>query len=86
MKKLKMLALAAVAVLSMMLASCGNYMMFDTEYTFDYAIVSFPDGSSRKIDIQSWTDYEGEQIQIVDTEGNVYLINSVNCVLVKEKD
>ena len=72
-------------VFAFTLTGCGNRDMFDTVYTYDYAIVNFPDGTSEKIEIKQWRDYEdGEQIQITAKNGNVYLINSVNCVLVQE--
>lgn len=84
MKKFALLCLAAL--LTLMLCSCGNYDLFDTNYTYDYAIVSFPDGSVKTIDIEQWTDYEGEQIQIIAKDGTVYLLSTVNCILVNEPD
>lgn len=84
MKKIYAIILAAVMLVS--LAACGNYDAFDTVYTYDYAIVSFPDGTTQTIELEQWTDYEGEQIQITAKDGTVYLVNSVNCVLVKKSD
>lgn len=84
MKKLVLLVLTAV--LAVTLCSCGNMDMFDTNYTYDYAIVSFPDGSVQTIEIDQWTDYEGEQIQIIAKDGTIYLVNSVNCILINEPD
>ena len=69
-----------------MLSGCGNMDMFDTNYTFDYAIVEFPGEDVRKIEISQWKDYEnGEQIQIITKDGTVYLVSSFNCVLVRDK-
>ena len=66
------------------LASC-NYDIIDTNYSFDYAYISYGDGTVEKVKIKSWRDYEdGEQIQITSTDGDVYLVNSYNCVLIKE--
>lgn len=68
--------------LVMLLNAC-NYDVIDTNYTFDYAIINLG-GEYKKIAISSWRDYEdGEQIQITDKQGNVYLTNSFNCTLVK---
>lgn len=86
MKRIIGLILAIILTLSvvLMLASC-NKQIFDATYAFDYALVQFPDGTCEKIEIKTWTDYEdGEQIQIVATDGTTYLVNSVNCVLVSE--
>lgn len=60
---------------------CGNKEIFDTTYTYRYAYVSWPDGTSEKIAIKSWTDYEGEQLQITTTDNKTYLFSSYNCVL-----
>lgn len=70
----------------LLLCSCGNKDMFDTNYTYDTAIISWPDGTIKTIEIKQWTDYEdGEQFQIVAEDGTIYLVSSYNCVLIKEK-
>lgn len=85
MKRIIAIALIITALLA--LASCGNKAVFDTEYTFDYALASFPDGRVEKIEIKTWKDFEdGDQIQIVAEDGSVYVFHSANCVLVKEGD
>ena len=83
MKKVIITALL-IAILCMF---CGcNQMVFDTNYTFDYAIVEFPGEDVRTIQISKWTDYEdGEQLQILAKDGTIYLVSSVNCVLVRDK-
>ena len=59
--------------------------MFDGVYTFDYAYISYGDGTVEKVEVASWRDYEdSDQIQITSTDGTVYLVHSENCVLVKE--
>lgn len=57
MKKWKLLAIA----LPMVLSSCGNKRIIDTTYTYKYLHV-FATNTCYVID--SWTDYEGEQIQV----------------------
>ncbi len=57
MKKWKLLAIA----LPMVLSSCGNKQIWDTTYTYKYLHV-FATNTCYVID--SWTDYEGEQIQV----------------------
>lgn len=86
MKKLISIILAIAILVGCMVifASCGNYDMFDTTYTFNYAYVVWPDGTAEKLAIKSWTDYEGEQIQIKTEDDKVYVFNSVNCVLAAE--
>jgi len=78
--KLKILLM--VALLSLILTGC-NYQFVDLDYTYNYAIINLG-GEYKEIEIQSWKDYEGEQIQIKDKEGNIYLTNSFNCTLIKK--
>lgn len=82
MKKL-IITLTLIATMALTLCGC-NYQLIDTTYAYDYAIVAMPDGTSKKVEIAKWTDYEGEQLQITSTDGTIYLVSSFNCVLVKE--
>lgn len=88
MKKLIAIILSIIILITtiFMFTSC-NQMILDTVYTFDYALIKFPDGEVKKIWIDKWTDYEdGDQLQIKSIDGTIYLVHSVNCVLVKEDD
>lgn len=66
------------------LCSCGNKDMWDTNYTYNTAIISWPDGTAKTIEIKQWKDYDGEQLQIIAEDGTIYLVSSYNCVLIKE--
>lgn len=80
----KIIAIIMLACMMLLLASC-NYQMVDLNYKFDYAYISYGDGTVEKVEIASWRDYEeGDQIQVTSTDGTVYLVHSENCVLVKE--
>lgn len=61
----------------------GNKQVIDTNIRFDKCITYLGD-EKIEINIDKWNDYEGEQIQIVDKNGNVYLLSSFNTMLVKE--
>lgn len=61
----------------------GNRDAFDFNYTFDKAIVWVGE-EKMELDIESWKDYEGEQIQIKAANGKVYLVSSLNTVLIGE--
>jgi hypothetical protein len=85
MKKIIVLVLVIVVMCTGALVACGNRQMFDTVRTFDYAIVAFPDGTSKTIELKSWRDYDdGDQLQITAKDGTVYLVHAMNCVLVNE--
>ena len=82
----KIIAIFMIILVLVTMVSCVNKDMFDTVYTYDYAIIEFPDGTSKKVEIKQWTDYEdGDQLQIKATDGTIYLVHSEDCVLVKEK-
>lgn len=77
MKKL----LCLFAVLGLLLTSC-NYDLIDTHYEYHYCHL-YETGKCYKV--ISWTDYEGEQIQ-VNLEGYGYVLtSSVNCMLITDK-
>ena len=80
----KIIAILFICIMIFTFVGC-NYQMVDFNYNFDYAYINFGDGTVKKVEIDSWRDYEdGEQIQVTDTDGNVYLVSSFNCILVKE--
>jgi hypothetical protein len=79
-----LIILMIVCIIVTTVVGC-NYQMIDTAYSYDYAYISYGDGTVKKVEIKSWRDYEdGEQIQVTGTDGSVYLASSFNCVLVKE--
>lgn len=61
----------------------GNKQVIDLNIRFDKCI-TYLGNEKIEIDIDKWNDYEGEQIQIVDKNGNVYLLSSFNTMLLKE--
>lgn len=66
------------------LTSC-NKAVFDFERTFDKAMITI--GSETVIvEIDKWTDYEGEQLQIWTKDDDILLVSSYNCVFIKEGD
>lgn len=81
MKKIFTILLTAILMLS--LVGCGNQQLFDATYTFDYAIIELPNGEVVEGKVESWNDYEGEQLQIV-IDGVTYLTHSENVVMIAE--
>lgn len=73
------LCLAMVA-----LTSC-NKAVIDFERTFDKAMITV--GSKTVIvEIDKWTDYDGEQLQIWTKGGDILLVSSFDCIFIKEGD
>lgn len=73
----------AAALILFGLTGC-NQQIIDLNYTYDKAICQIGN-ETKEIEIKKWNDYDGEQLQIIDEEGNVYLVSSFNCTLIKEE-
>lgn len=71
------------AISAMMIFTGCNKQLIDTTYKYDYAIISLANGEVVEGKVESWNDYEGEQIQ-VKIDGKTYLVNSVNIDLISE--
>lgn len=82
MKK-KILAIGLLVGLLTM-AGCGNKDMFDTVRTYNKAVINLGN-EVITVNVKQWTDYEGEQLQVIATDGTVYLVSSYNCTLIKSK-
>lgn len=86
MKNKILIPSAILSVWAIILVICTgcNKTVFDTTYTFNKANI-YLNGEWKTIDIKEWTDYDdGKQLQIVDTDGRVYLTSSYNCTLIKD--
>lgn len=83
MKKIITLTLV-LALLVTMLTGCGNMDLWDTNYTFDRAIIKMPNGEVLEVENKQWCDYEGEQVQIIAKDGTVYLVSTYNCILIND--
>lgn len=55
----------------------------NSEYKYEKAITSI-DGEKLEIDIDTWNDYNGVQLQIIGKDGKVYLVSSFNTILIGE--
>lgn len=76
MKKLVILGMFALC-----LSGC-NYNLIDTNYHFEKAIIKMPNDEIIEVEIESWSDSEGEQLTIVAEDGTIYLVSANNCVFI----
>lgn len=81
---IKLAAITIVGICILLGLTGCNQQIIDLNYTFDKAICNIGN-ETKEIKIDKWNDYDGEQLQIIDKEGNVYLVSSYNCTLIKEK-
>lgn len=74
------------AMVTMLLAGCGNMQVLDTTVTFDKAIIELPNGEVLEGKVESWRDFDGSDQLQVKIDGAMYLVHSSDCVLIKEKE
>lgn len=79
----KILTATLISILLVATLSGCNKQMLDTTYKFDKAIISLPNGEVVEGKVDSWKDYEGDQIQ-VKIDGVTYLVHSSDVVLIAE--
>ena len=77
----KLIAGIAIAIAA---CGCGNLDILDTNFTYDVAMVKWPDGTMKEIQVKQWSDYEGEQVQVIGKDGAIYLISMNNAVLIRK--
>lgn len=79
----KIICLALVLILIAAIFSGCNKQVLDFQYHFDRAILSLPNGEVIEGDIQSWNDYEGDQLQLK-IDGVTYLVHSSDVVFISD--
>lgn len=75
----KILIITIVGILLLILTGC-NYQLVDLDYQYDTIICNY-DGNQFELEIDKWTDYEGEQLQIK-SGGKTYLFSANKCYMV----
>lgn len=84
-KKFITIIFMIIAGLFILVGTSGcNKQIFDFEYSYDKAICNIGD-EVKEIKIDKWKDYDEKQLQIKGTDGNTYLVSSVNCTFIKER-
>ncbi len=67
---------------SLFLVGCGNKQIIDLEYKFDTAIIE----GIGTVEVSKWNNYDSsDMVQIIDTNGTVYLTHSSNVILIYKK-
>lgn len=79
-KRVSCFALAALLLaFTLGLTSC-NKQVVDLTYEYSWAQLRMPDGTIIEGKVESWRDYDGDQLQ-VKIDGATYLVHSANVVL-----
>lgn len=75
----KFIGIVAGALALLLLTGC-NRQVIDLTYQYDRAVIAMPDGSVVQGTVESWKDYDGDQLQ-VKIDGVTYLTHAENVVL-----
>lgn len=75
--------LALLIIMTIGLSGCGNRQVLDTKWTFTKAKIIIGN-EVKDVDVKTWKDYgNGDtSIQIVATDGTVYLTDLKNVILI----
>lgn len=76
----KILTVCVSALVGIMLMTGCNKQVVDLTYSYAWAQLKMPDGTIVEGKLNSWDDYEGDQLQ-VKIDGVTYLVHSSNVVL-----
>ena len=76
----KILTVCVSALAGIMLMTGCNKQVVDLTYNYSWTQLKMPDGTIVEGKLNSWDDYEGDQLQ-VKIDGVTYLAHSSNVVL-----
>ncbi len=79
-KSTKIMVVATIIVIIVLCLTACNKTVFDTKYKFEKAYIRIND-EWFDVNVSKWNDYEGEQIQLILTDGSVIVIHSRDCIL-----
>ena len=78
------IVLVGLVIFAIGCCSRCNKQIVDTTYTFNKAIIRLQDNSIVSGEIDSWKDYDGDQLQIKMKNGTTYLVHANNATLINE--
>lgn len=78
----KFIASVVVGIGLLVSLTACNKQVIDLTYSYSWAQIKMPDGTIVEGKVDSWTDYEGEQVQVT-IDGTTYLVSSINLVMKK---
>ncbi len=85
MKAKRIIALGLLAIATTSALTGCNYSCVDTKYTFNKAII-VNDNIATIIEIDKWTDYDGEQLQIITKDGTIIVTSSFDTKLINDSN
>lgn len=80
----KLIKLVPLMLLVIGLAGCGNWNLFDTDFTYEYAIIETPTGEIIEGNVDNWNGGEYGRVKIT-IDGETYLVGNDNMILMQRK-
>lgn len=74
-----LVVIAIIIIIALCLTAC-NKTIVDMKYKFEKAHIRVNDVWF-DVDVDKWCDYDGEQLQLILTDGTVMIIHSRDCIL-----
>lgn len=75
----KLILIILIVAIAVMFTAC-NKEVFDVKFKFTNAYVKVGEDWI-DVEVKTWTDFEGEQIQLTLKDGTVLVVNSMNLIL-----
>lgn len=85
MKKI-FVAMALLLAVVLTMVGCGNRKVFDTVWSYEYAIITLPTGEIIEGKVESWSDYEDSDMIQIKIDGMNYFTHSSNVVMFSDDD
>lgn len=75
--------IAGLILTTTLFMGCGNRQIIDTTWKYNKAIIIVGE-EIIEVEVESWRDYDDTSIQIKDKNGNKYLTDIKNVILISE--
>lgn len=79
----KVIAITIIVSILLALTAC-NYRMIDSHWEFNYAYITFPDGSVKEVEVEQWTE-DSQSVTIEASDGQVYSVSYYHVMMTKER-
>jgi len=81
----KIISIILITVIILAFTSCSSNRKLISNGEYNKAVIRFPDGSIVEVEIKNWTLLDNDELVIISKDGTKYLVNSVNCILIRSE-
>lgn len=83
-KMKKIIAITTIVSMLLALTACGNYRFVDSHWEFNYAYITFPDGTVKEVEVVRWAE-DSQSVTIEASDGQVYSVSYYHVIMTKER-